>query len=110
MSLTKVSRARSQTDQPQPIRNVKPANRTSELVKTEPASETITSADATAIALRSPNRETSHPAGTSKERMPIPRSATTSPATAGDAPRSRAARATIGMTAPCATEKSSVGR
>src|SRR5579862_7018943 len=54
----------------------------------------------TAIDVPSPKREINQPEGRSKRRMPSVLSATTSPATAGVAPRCVERSARIGMTAP----------
>ena len=54
------------------------------------------------IALRSPTRETSIPAGMSKSRLPTLRSATSNPATGTDRPMSRASNGSIGMRRPLA--------
>jgi hypothetical protein len=95
-----VRRASSHIDHPQPISSIETANGIGEVANTQPTSEATSSAVPTTIALRSPSRATRAPAGRSKSMAPTPRRATVRLATATEAPTSRAASATIGMTAP----------
>jgi hypothetical protein len=68
------------------------------------------SIDAPIMALRSPMRATSHPAGRSPTSSPTMIIAAMSPATASEAPRSVATTGMTGMIAPSPTEKRKVGR
>ncbi len=99
-SLTYASRASCHADQPQPWTNASAAKTTSDVVSVHPTSVRITVSEAAPIVARSPKRVSAQPAGMSKTRTPTPRRATISPATAGEAPRSRAASATMAMSPP----------
>ena len=99
-SLTYASRASAHADHPHPCTNASAANTTSDVVSIQPTSVRTTVAEAPTIVARSPKRESAQPAGMSNASTPRPRSATTKPARAGEAPRSRAASATIAIRLP----------